>query len=202
MKNSLKPALLALTLLTGNLYAASIDNTDNIDTNELYNEVIAESEETLSYTALREGWFGGIGIGGHATSFDLDNYTSKQGIASSLKLGYNFTEQWAVHYTRNAAWYSAFKDNYVSGIMGIGATYYFLPKQETWYTSVVVGVGDHLNLDKETSVTGTALMGTVGYEFAAHWQAEASLMYTDIEDKNDVTLKTTSLQFTINYSWY
>jgi len=196
MKNSLKLALLALTLLTGNLYA------DSIDTNDLYNEVIEESEEAANYQILREGWFGGIGIGGHATSFDLDNHKSRQGIASSIKVGYNFTEQWAVHYTRNASWYSAFRDNYTSGIMGIGVTYYFLPEQETWYTSVVAGVGDHVNLDEETSATGAAFMGTIGYEFAAHWQAEASLMYTNIEDKNDVTLKTTSLQFTINYSWY
>ena len=196
MNNYLKPALLALTLLTGNLYA------DSINTNDLYNEVIAESEETLSYTVLREGWFGGIGIGGHSTSFDLDTYKSKEGIAFSVKLGYNFTEQWAVHCTRNASGYSTLGDNYISGIIGIGATYYFLPEQETWYTSVVAGMGDHLNLDKETSLTGTAFMGTVGYEFAAHWQAEASLMYTDVEDKKDVTLNTTSLQFTINYSWY
>ena len=196
MKYTIKFALLSLALLTTNLYA------NNNDLDILYNEVIAESEETLSHEVLREGWFGGIGIGGHTTSFDLDNHKSRKGIESSIKVGYNFAEQWAVQYTRNVSWYSAFGDNYTSGIMGIGATYYFLPEQETWYTSIVAGLSDHVNLDEETSVTGTAFMGTLGYEFAAHWQAEASLMYTDVEDKKDVTLKTTSLQFTINYSWY
>ena len=195
MKYTIKFALLSLALLTTNLYA------NNNDLDILYNEVIAESEETLNYTVLREGWFGGIGIGGHTTSFNQDKHKSKKGIASSIKAGYNFTEQWAVHLTKNTSWYSSIKDKHTSDIMGIGATYYFLPKQETLYASVVAGISN-LNLDKETSLTSAAFIGTLGYEFETHWQAEVSLMYTDGEDKKDVTLKTTSLQFTINYSWY
>lgn len=196
MKNPLKLALLAFTLLTANLYA------DKKNTTSLYDEVMAESDEILRHPILRDGWFGGIGIGGHATFFDLDTDKSRKGIASSVKLGYNFTEQWAIHYTRNASWHKSDKDKYASGIMGIGATYYFLPKQKTWYTSLVAGMGDHVNIDKDTSATGLAFMGTVGYEFAAHWQAEANLMHIKVEDNHDISLKATSLQLTINYSWY
>lgn len=180
MKNILKLGLLALTMLA--------------------TQATAEEVNTYLYQdEPRGGWFGGIGLGAHDTTYD--NH-SEMGVASSLKVGYNFTEQFGISYVRNAAWYSLNNDTFISGISGLGATYYFLPQQETWYASVVAGVGDYANLDDVGSETGSAFMGTIGYEFAPHWQAEASYMYTSIDDSYGQTLETSSIQLLINYSWY
>ena len=186
MKNTIKLGLLALAMLSTQATAEEV------------NTYLYEDEP-------RAGWFGGLGLGVHNTTFDLSGFSdtsSETGVASSIKIGYNFTEQFAISYVRNAAWYSLNNDTFISGITGLGATYYFLPQQETWYASVVAGIGDYANLDDVGSETGSAFMGTIGYEFAPHWQAEASYMFTSIDDSYGDTLETSSIQLLINYSWY
>ncbi|MEA1879961.1 MAG: outer membrane beta-barrel protein, partial [Campylobacterota bacterium] len=173
----------------------------------LLTQANAESFEVNNiFTETREGWMGSIGLGFHSTSFDSDNFLTidaESGFASSIKLGYNFTEQFGLYYIRNASWYSvpSTNDLHVSGIAGLGATYYFTPNLNTWYASIGVGVGDFANIDEKLSETGSAFLATVGYEFSPHWQAEVSLLSTNIDDDSS-NLETTSVQFLLNYSWY
>jgi hypothetical protein len=87
--------------------------------------------------------------------------------------------------------------------MGLGATYYFQPQAETIYISLTAGLGDIANIDESTSDTGSAVMLTLGYEFSPHWQLEASWLGTSIDyDYSDVSTETSSVQFSLNYSWY
>lgn len=191
MRQTLTRILLTLALLTTQHYAESYQTQDL--SVPLYPDV------------SREGWHGGLGIGGHITSFDFngyDGFDSEGGIATSIKIGYNFTEQISLEYIRNASWYTLSNDTFISGLSGIGATYYFLPQQETWYAGLALGLGDFVNLDDKGSETGSAFMATVGYEFAPHWQAEAVWMTTSITDSYDDTLDTSSVQILLNYSWY
>ena len=180
MKNLIKTSLLCVSLFSTYAYA--------------------ENES-------RMGWAGGFGIGAHSVGFSSDDFTpidNQQGLASSLNIGYNFTEQMGVYYVRNASWYTTPNTDklFASGISGIGATYFFKPEQKTFYASVVLGFGDHTNVDDSASEVGVGFMATVGYEFAAHWQGEISLLKTSIEDDYDEELDTTTVQFLINYSWY
>jgi len=187
MKQTLKRILLLVVLLATQNYA------ENLRVDDLAVPMFPEES--------REGWSGTIGLGGHYTSFD-NSFDSQTSIASSLKIGYHFTEQFAMEYVRNISWYSLGDDLFISGITGLGATYYFLPQQETWYASFVAGIGDFANIDDSGSETGSAFMATIGYEFAPHWQAEASWMTTSIDDSYNATLDTSSIQLLINYSWY
>lgn len=185
MKHTVKYIFLILTLFISQGYADFIEDDLSIP-------MFGES---------REGWSGGIGLGGHSTSFDAA-YDNQISVATSLKIGYNFTEQFAVQYVRNVSWYSLNDTLFISGITGLEARYYFTPEQETLYMGIAGGVGDFANLEDEGSETGNAWMATIGYEFSPHWQAEASWMTTSIDDSYDRTLDTSSVQLLINYSWY
>jgi hypothetical protein len=214
MKHTLKLGLLSFTLLSSYANAHFFghdansvhDNNYNINYTNNNN---ANSISTASIDSdLRQGWMASVGFGFHATSLD-DNYIgntdsdAESGLATSFKVGYNFTEQFSLQYVRNVSWYTPEDDLLATGIMGLGATYYFQPQAETLYISLTAGVGDVGNIDASTSDTGSAVMFTLGYEFSPHWQLEASWLGTSIDyDYNDVTKETSSVQFLLNYSWY
>jgi len=190
MRHTLTLTLISLTLLTASTYADEFNSAPEIS----YDAYDADS---------RQGFMGGLGIGYHRTSFDNNLMDTESSVATSIKIGYNFTEQLSLQYVRNVSWYSPNDDLLYSGIMGIGATYYFQPLLQTAYVSIVAGLGDYGNIDNETSDTGSAFMATVGYEFSPHWQAEASWLKTSIDyDYNDLTIDSSSIQLLINYSWY
>ena len=197
MKQILKNILLSCMLLSTQNYA---------DVSEVEDLNYEDLSTPMTFEKSREGWAGSLGLGLHRTSFNILHYDddpkSRTSIASSFKIGYNFTNQLGIQYINNVSWYKHEKDRYASGITGIGATYYFLPEQETWYASTALGIGTYANLSEDESATGPAFMATVGYEFSPHWQAEASWIKSSIDDANDDTLESSSLQFLINYSWY
>jgi len=215
MKHTVKLSLLTLTLLTTQSYASLFYHNDN--KNVQYNSHNSDyNNDTIHYNThdygsvaqidSRQGWMASLGLGMHTTGIgnDYDDTTNTEsGLATSLKIGYNFTEQFSVQYVRNASWYTPNDDLFASGIMGIGATFYFQPQAETWYISATAGVADLTNIDASASDTGGAFMLTIGYEFSPHWQIEGSLLGSSIDnDYNDNTIDTSSVQFLLNYSWY
>ena len=181
MKKTLTISVLLTTLFSTSLYAEKSELNDYARYN--YNKVYPQES--------REGWTGSLGIGLHTTSFDVNDFSnvdSESSIASSLKFGYNFTQQFGIYYVRNASWFSPEDDLYVNGISGLGLTYYLKPQSKTLYASLAAGIGDFGNIDTSTGETGNAFMATIGYEFSPHWQVEANWMLTNIEDNYNNTL--------------
>ena len=193
MKNKLKIITLSISLLSVHSFA------------EVKNTSTKES---------KIGWTGSLGLGFHASSLDLSDsskVSSFTGIASSFKLGYNFTEEFSLYYVRNASWYTqdvpyllgdTKEETFVSGITGIGVSYYFSPTNPALYAGLAVGLGDYTNVTQNSVDIGMAVMATLGYEFAPHWQGELSLLNTSIDGTHENTIDSTSLQVLINYAWY
>ena len=168
----------------------------------------------------REGFIIGLGVGYHTIDIDF-NYNgskirsdSESGLATSFKIGWGITNQFSLYYVRNASWYSApYFDGfttsditYTVGISGVGATYYLSPSAPSWYLLGAIGVGD-ISAPFESNIksdTGSALMFGGGYEVSEHIQLEGTLLTTDIDSADDsqLNLKTSSIQFTVNYLWY
>ena len=168
----------------------------------------------------REGFVLGLGAGFHNFNEDF-NYDgakisslSRNGLATSFKIGAGITDQVLLYYVRNASWFSAPYFNgittsditYTVGISGVGVTYYFSPSAPSSYILGAVGVGD-ISAPFEKGVapdTGSALMFGGGYEVSEHVQLEATVLTTKITSQDDshLTLKSSSFQLTANYLWY
>lgn len=135
-------------------------------------------------------------------------------MATSFKIGAGITDQFALYYVRNASWFSApYFDGYTTrdatytiGISGIGATYFLAPSAPSGYFLAAIGAGDiAVPFENNTKAnTGGAFMFGGGYEFAKNLMIEATLLSTNIQDNSSppITLKSSSLQFTINYLFY
>lgn len=174
----------------------------------------------LAFDDQRQGFILSFGAGFHTLkkNFSRSGYNdvsqSKGGLATSFKIGAGLTDQVAVYYVRNASWFSApytdgvtTKDaTYTIGISGIGATYFLAPSAPSGYFLAALGIGDiAAPFENNTQAnTGGAFMFGGGYEFAKNLMLEATLLSTKIQDNSSpaITLKSSSLQFTINYLFY
>lgn len=176
--------------------------------------VLMTSQVANAFDDNRQGFILGVGAGFHNidTDFNYDGTKfkseSETGIATSFKIGWGITNQFALYYVRNASWYStSYSDTtYLVGISGIGGTFYLSPSAPSGYFMGAIGIGD-LSAPFESNVksdTGSALMFGGGYEISKHLQIEATLLSTDIDSADDsrLNLKTSSIQFTFNYLWY
>jgi len=126
------------------------------------------------------------------------------GFDTSFKIGYGFTDQFLLYYINDVTWYKSDldydDDTYVSGITGIGITYY--PKEnEPWYIMGGIGVGSYINISKDESDTGSAYIFGAGYEISSHFQVEATYRSTKL-DTDYQELTTGAFRLTANYMWY
>ena len=159
----------------------------------------------------RKGFILGLGAGISAinteVTVDNDGYhdnasDSSVGFSTSLKIGYGFTDQFALYYVRNAAWfgYDHNDDNFISGISGVAANYYIAPKSPI-YVMAGVGFGDFANFSEGEGEVGSAFMLGGGYEVYPHVQVEGSYIVTDIEESG-LDFSTDAFHLTVNYLWY
>jgi hypothetical protein len=134
-------------------------------------------------------------------------------LATFFKIGAGITDQVALYYVRNASWYSARTLNnstandalYSIGLSGIGAAYFLAPSVPSGYILGAFGVGDlSAPFENVNPDTGSAFTFGGGYEFNNHFMFEATLLKANIQGSgfNPTTLKSSSLQFTINYLFY
>lgn len=173
-----------------------------------------------AFDGNRQGFIIGLGAGFHAIDIDVLYDDSKNGsdleggIATSFKMGWGLTNQFALYYARNVSWYRGlYLDEFktsdatnIVGIAGLGGVYYLSPSSQSGYFLGAIGKGDVSAISKSNtrSTTGSALMLGGGYEISEHLQIEATLVTTDIERVgfSRLNLKTSSIQFTVNYLWY
>jgi hypothetical protein len=178
------------------------------------------STPALAFDDQRQGFILGFGAGLQTIreNFSGNGYNdvsqSEGGLATSFKIGAGVTDQVALYYVRNASWFSApYFDGYTTrdvtytiGISGIGISYFLAPTAPSGYFLAAVGVGDiAVPFESNTGTnTGGAFMFGGGYEFAKNLMIEGTLLSTNIQDNSSppITLKSSSLQFTINYLFY
>jgi len=178
------------------------------------------SQQSFAFDDDRKGFMIGVGLGFQKTSIDTSNSNassnSEAGLATSFRIGGGITEQFSLYYIRSASWFNApYTEGsntsdiyYVSGLSGLGASYYFQSSTPSAYLTGALGIGDFAapfeeDIDSDTD-TGSAFMIGGGYEIDQHIQLEVTFLRTSIDSKtfNASDFKTSSLQFTINYLWY
>ena len=158
----------------------------------------------------REGFILSVGAGLSSVTTDVKvNYNASAdetslGFATSLKIGYGFTNQFSVYYVRNASWFGyendSAEDTYVSGLSGVGANYY-IEENSPMYVMAAFGFGDFANFTENSGDTGSAFMLGGGYEVYPHVQVEATYLVASVEE-DSIELDTSAFQLTLNYQWY
>ncbi|MCF6243920.1 MAG: porin family protein [Sulfurovum sp.] len=126
------------------------------------------------------------------------------GLATSFKVGYGFTNQFALYYMNDISWFESENDPYghthSSGFSGISGSYY-ITESSPIYVTAGVGIGTFSNFSELKVETGESYLLGAGYEFSPHVQVEATYHSNTIEEKN-VDLSTDALKITVNYMLY
>ena len=184
--------------------------------NKILNSVMLVAVLTTASTSVsafddqKEGFLVGIGAGVAKIKTEVDVGSlgaddTSLGLATSFKIGYGFTNQFALYYRNDVNWFGYDSDpqddTYISGLTGIAANY-FIEENSPYYLTAGVGVGSFANFTNKTrSETGSAYTIGAGYEVAPHVSLEATYLSNTIEEKN-VELSTGALRLTVNYMWY
>ena len=178
--------------------------------------ILVAATPAFAFDDQRQGFILGFGAGFHTIreNFYINGYNTgsqtKGGLATSFKIGAGVTDQVSLYYVRNASWFSApYFDGfstrdatYTVGISGIGTTYFLAPTAPSGYFLAAIGVGDIATpFEDARTDTGGAIMFGGGYEFRKNLMMEGTILSTNIPG-NGTTLKSSSLQFTINYLFY
>jgi hypothetical protein len=168
----------------------------------------------LAFDDQRAGFILGMGAGFHTLHDHIttNGYNlasrSEAGLATSFKIGGGITDRILIYYVRNASWFSAPYGNtgrnatYTIGLSGVGTTIFMAPTAPSGYFLAAVGAGEKSTpFEDATPNTGSALMLGGGYEYQKNLMFEGTLLATSIPSGN-VTLKSASLQFTVNFLFY
>jgi hypothetical protein len=137
----------------------------------------------------RKGFILNLGAGPAFTNFKsvADGFEgsneSKIAVGTDFKIGYAASDQLMIYYSNDAAFFSvAGLDDYlvVSGLSGIGATWFLKPRAPSAYVDATVGIAawNVISTDDGTvdGMTGMGLSVGGGLEFARHWLVDGELV--------------------------
>jgi hypothetical protein len=186
----------------------------NILKSALLAAFISSSTPAFAFDDNRQGFMVGLGAG-----FDIlkvgtaTGSMPKEGLATSVKIGWGITERIALYYVQNDSWFRAYpsstakeQSSYTIGISGIGATYFLAPTAQSGYVLTAIGAGyARAPFDPSaSSSTGNAFMIGGGYEYEKNLTIEGTILTTryDSVSAPHMSLKSTSIQMTLNYLFY
>jgi hypothetical protein len=186
----------------------------NIFKSALLVAIIFSSTPAFAFDDNRQGFMLGVGAGFETLKVGtVTGSMPKEGVATSLKIGWGITERIALYYVQNDSWYRDYpsatakqQSTYTIGISGIGVTYFLAPTAQSGYILAAIGTGyNRAPFDKSVNPgTGSAFMIGGGYEYEKNLTVEGTLLSTryDSVSSPQVSLKSTSIQMTINYLFY
>ncbi len=177
--------------------------------NKILNSVmlvaVLTTTSVSAFDDQKEGFLVGIGAGVAKLTIEENSWATSLGLATSFKIGYGFTNQFALYYRSDVSWFGyeddSQDDTYISGLAGIAADYY-VDENSPYYLTAGVGIGSFANFTtKGQSETGSAYTIGAGYEVAPHVSLEAMYLSNTI-DGHDGEFSTNALRLTVNYMWY
>lgn len=167
--------------------------------------LVFNSSNVLAFDGEREGFFLGLAIG--VANVEYEGYSgevSDTGLATSLKIGYGFSNNFAFYYVRNGSTTESEGYTYMEGLSGLGATWYFNPQGQGMYLLGGLGIGDLTLIDSDydddtDQETGSSFLLGLGYESPSRHSVELSLVSVDIDDIN---YESTAFQLMYSYVFY
>lgn len=157
------------------------------------------SSQVMAFNGQRKGFILGGGVGAGWLNFKelgWEVYNKLSG-AGNFKIGYAPSNSLEIYFTENINVFTVGETSYAVGIGGVGVTKYLNPKGTGFF--VFGGVGMGLLTLLETgggSNNGFGLIGGIGYDIAKHWNIQADVLYTSLEQGFQKSL---SIRATINF---
>ncbi len=171
------------------------------------------SASAQAFNNQRQAFIAGLGIGYHGTDLDFSHAgsatetASVAGIATSVRLGFGFSNQFTLYYLSEGNWFNHDGGTWSLGLNGIGAAYYFSPRARSVYLHYGYGYS-YSSLSRESgtdsSKFGNGYILGAGYEFMPHVNLEASYLRTNLTDAIDspYPVRSTSWRLMLNYLFY
>ena len=160
------------------------------------------ASKVVAFDDKREGFFMGLGLGAHNTSYKVEeSYESKSGFSSSQKLGYGFNEHISVFLSRDDAWYSN-SDEFVYCLVGVGARYHFSSRSNSMYITGSLGKSFLTNVTENTQVQGSGGVVGVGYEFYKHFNMELDVITSSLKAADKSEVDPVSFRWMFSYDLY
>ena len=141
----------------------------------------------FAFDGQRKGFIlgGGIGAGFLSNETNFSSTQSEGVFATNFKIGYAPSNTLEVYYVSKGSWWDGTAFTTLLGISAIGITKYLDNTSETGlFITGAIGLSA-LDAPFEENIeasTGFGLIGGAGYEFSSHWNIEADLLYSTIED--------------------
>ena len=160
--------------------------------------LVAAAGPVQAFDGNRKGFLLNLGAG--YGKYSTTNNFSENGFVSDFKIGGGINPQIVIYYTNRILFYQAGTDSEtrISGMTGVGVSYFITPRTQTFFFSGALGVGSQRNLEDDfASKTGTGFTLGAGFEFAPNWTIEASLMKATVGDYDQ---SITNLMLTL--SWF
>ena len=108
-----------------------------------------------------------------------------------FRLGYGFSERYAIAYVNDVAW-----NGNSTGITGLGLSVFSAPSTPSWALELTAGLASSGDVGDERS-NHFGIQGGLGLEFSRHWIARASVMYMSAGEENHTVIGTSISRF-----WY
>lgn len=162
-----------------------------------------------AFDGQREGFLIGLGAGLSSVNTEVKmgyyGYNERSfGLATSFKIGYGFTNQFALYYMNDVSWFGydddPYDDTYTSSFTGVSASYY-IDEHAPAYVLAGVGIGTFANFSEDAGETGSAFILGAGYEVSPHIQIEATYLVNSVDD-GGIEVDTDAFRMTLNYMWY
>lgn len=186
--------------------------------------ILVTTTGTFAWDGERKGFILGLGVGpgidihkqkAEVLGFEIPDSgidESKFSIFTDFKLGYAPSNILQIYYVNKVCWlkgdwldvrgmdFGYYADVMIlSGLTGVGVTYYFAPVAPSPFISGGVGLATSLPFESgANSRMGFGFFAGGGYEFAKHWSVEGSFRWghatnTEILDfsTDDITLSVT-----------
>jgi len=154
-----------------------------------------------AFDGQRKGFILGFGVGGGMSSFtqtveiagqpsQTSDRENKGGFATDFKIGGGLNEQFMLYYVARSSWFGITnalnqKVTILSQVGGLGASYYLSEEPSSAYFLGAIGFGTWSTPFESGGSTwiGIGLTGGVGFEFAKHWSAEATVSWSKPSDE-------------------
>lgn len=144
--------------------------------------------EAQAFDGSRRGFILGLGAGwGEARQalsvtlgdMEFDASSDHSGIATDFRIGGGVSDQWLLYWTSQQVFFDSGGGAMAQGIGAVGATWYSRAEAPALLLEGGVGLGGVADLDGGGTDTGFGIMLGAGYEFARHWQLEATWSHTE-----------------------
>ncbi len=151
---------------------------------------LAPAGDADAFDGSRRGFVLGFGAGwgqaeqtlsGSLGGMSFDATSEYSGVATDFRIGGGLSDQWLLYWTSQQVFFSSENTTFGQGIGAVAVTWYSRPEAPALLLEGGVGVGGLADLEGGGSDTGFGILLGAGYEFARHWQLEATWVYASVD---------------------